>query len=172
MADFVSHNTQRPSGNVISADLKNNIGLATILGDFGTSESTLTLDDDYSALAKPNIKGRGFIKTGQEVIEYQSFYVDKDTTVFTEKKGFYDKGEKIDVPEEGLPDLEEHLEKAEEISVEIEKASDEEEDSLPEEEFNFKSKTLDEHPGTKKISLDPSMMSMSSDAPPKRKIKL
>lgn len=171
MALFVSHNTQRPSGNVISADLKNNIGLATILGNFGTSESTLTLDDDYSALAKPDIRGRGFIKTGQEVIEYQSFYVDKDTTVFTEKKGFYDKGEKIAVPEDELPNLEEHLEKAEEMTAEIEESTDEEEDSPPE-EFDFKSKTLDEHPGTKKISLDPSMMAMSVETPPKRKIKL
>lgn len=170
MALFVSHNTQRPSGNIISADLKNNIGLATILGDFGTSESTLTLDDDYSALAKPNIKGRGFIKTGQEVIEYQSFFVDKDTTVFTEKKGFYDKGQKIDIPEDELPDLEEHLEKAEEITAEIEEPDEEKEDSP--EEFDFKSKSLDESTGHKKISLDPSIIAMAEDTHPKRKIKL
>lgn len=68
--------TQRPSGNVISSDLKNNIGMSTLLGDFGSSESTLVFDDDVSDLAKPEIKGRGFIKNGQNIIEYQSFWVD------------------------------------------------------------------------------------------------
>lgn len=89
MANICSHNTQRPSGNVINSDLKNNIQMSTILGDFGSSESTLTLDDDYSALAKPEIKGRGFVKTGQDVIEYQSFYVDQATLLYEYKEGFY-----------------------------------------------------------------------------------
>lgn len=75
MSKFTSHNCQRPSGNIISSDLKNNINMATLLGDFGTSESTLCFDDDVSDLAKPEIIGRGFVKTGQTILEYQSFLI-------------------------------------------------------------------------------------------------
>ena len=81
--------TQRPSANIINSDIKNNVQLKTLLGDFGSSESTLIFDDDYSSLSKPEIAGRGFIKSGQEVTEYQSFWVDKKTIIYEYKNNFY-----------------------------------------------------------------------------------
>ena len=66
--------TQRPSGNVISSDLKNNIHQSVILGDFDTGASTLIFDEDISHKSKPHIKGRGFIKAGKEIIETQTYW--------------------------------------------------------------------------------------------------
>lgn len=68
--------TQRPSGNVISSDLKNNIQQSVILGDFDTGASTLIFDEDISHKAKPYIKGRGFIKSGKEIIETQTYWTE------------------------------------------------------------------------------------------------
>ena len=70
--------TQRPSSNVINADLKNNIQMGVLLGDFDTGASTLIFDEDISDLAKPEIKGRGFIKTGKDINEFQSYWTEKE----------------------------------------------------------------------------------------------
>lgn len=77
--------TQRPSGNVISSDLKNNIQMTTLLGGFGTSESTLCFDEDISDFCKPEIKGRGFVKTGNEIYEYQSFWISEPNYILKDK---------------------------------------------------------------------------------------
>ena len=52
---------QRASGNTISADLKNNIQMSCLLGGFDDGASQLMFEKDISNLAKPSIKGRGFI---------------------------------------------------------------------------------------------------------------
>lgn len=70
--------TQRPSSNIINADLRNNIQMSCLLGDFDSSASTLVFDKDISDLSKPEIKGRGFIKTGKEIIEFQAYYTEKE----------------------------------------------------------------------------------------------
>lgn len=70
--------TQRPSSNVINADLKNNIQMSCLLGDFDTGASSLLFDKDISYLSKPEIKGRGFLKSGKEIYEFQSFWTEKE----------------------------------------------------------------------------------------------
>lgn len=65
---------QRASGSTISSDLKNNIQMSILLGDFDDGASVLMFEKDISALAKPYIKGRGFIGSGQEIIETQTYY--------------------------------------------------------------------------------------------------
>lgn len=69
--------TQRPSSNVINADLKNNIQMGCLLGDFDSGASTLIFDKDVSNMSKPEIKGRGFIKSGKEIFEFQSYWTTK-----------------------------------------------------------------------------------------------
>lgn len=83
--------TQRPSSNVINADLNNNIHLKCLLGDFDSSASTLIFDKDVSHLSKGEIKGRGFLKSGKEIYEFQSYYTTKENDfelkdVFKESK--------------------------------------------------------------------------------------
>lgn len=68
--------TQRPSSNVINSDLKNNIQQSLILGDFDAGASSLIFDEDVSHLSKPEIKGRGFIKSGKEITEFQSYWTE------------------------------------------------------------------------------------------------
>ena len=70
--------TQRPSSNVISNDLKNNIHQSIILGDFDTSASTLIFDEDISHKSKPEIKGRGFTKSAKNIIEFQSYWTEPE----------------------------------------------------------------------------------------------
>lgn len=68
--------TQRPSSNIINSDLKNNIQQSLILGDFDAGASSLIFDEDVSHLSKPEIKGRGFIKSGKEITEFQSYWTE------------------------------------------------------------------------------------------------
>lgn len=68
--------SQRPSSNVINADLKNNIQQSILLGDFDSSLSTLLFDEDISYLSKPEIKGRGFMKSGKDIAEFQSYWTE------------------------------------------------------------------------------------------------
>ena len=70
--------TQRPSSNVINADLKNNIQIGVLLGDFDASASTLIFDEDISNLSKPEIKGRGFVKSGKKISEFQSYWTERE----------------------------------------------------------------------------------------------
>ena len=69
---------QRASGSTISTDLKNNIQMACLLGGFDDGASQLMFEKDISNLAKPEIKGRGFIQSGNEIIETQTYYTQPD----------------------------------------------------------------------------------------------
>ncbi len=64
---------QRAQGSVISTDLKNNIGMSILLGGFDDAASYLMFNQDISDRCKPEIKGRGFIGSGNEIIETQIF---------------------------------------------------------------------------------------------------
>ena len=64
---------QRASGSVISTDLKNNIQMSILLGGFDDGASTLIFEQDLSRYCKPQIKGRGFIQTGNNILETQIF---------------------------------------------------------------------------------------------------
>ena len=68
--------TQRPSSNVINADLKNNIQQSVLLGGFDSGISSLVFDVDISHMSKPEIKGRGFVKAGKDLIEFQSYWTE------------------------------------------------------------------------------------------------
>ena len=75
--------TQRPSSNVINADLKNNIQQSVLLGDFDSGISSLVFDEDISHMSKPEIKGRAFLKNGKEITEFQSYWtVPKEDFVY------------------------------------------------------------------------------------------
>ena len=65
---------QRASGSTVSTDLKNNIQMSVLLGAFESGASTLMFEKDISNLAKPEIKGRGFVGTGNDVIETQTYF--------------------------------------------------------------------------------------------------
>lgn len=65
---------QRAASNTISADLKNNIQICSLLGDFDAGASSLMFDEDISHMSKPEIKGRGYTKSGKALIEYQSYF--------------------------------------------------------------------------------------------------
>lgn len=64
---------QRASGSTISSDLKNNIQLCCLLGGFDDTASSLMFEKDVSNYCKPQIKGRGFISSGTEIIETQIY---------------------------------------------------------------------------------------------------
>lgn len=72
---------QRPSGSVISTDLKNNIQMSVLLGRFNGEISLLTFDKDISNQCT-GIIGRGFVSSGNEIFETQIFG--------GVKKGFFD----------------------------------------------------------------------------------
>ena len=65
---------QRPSGSTINGDLKNNIQMGVLLGGFDDGASTMMFDKDISNMAKPEIKGRGFIQSGKDIIETQTYF--------------------------------------------------------------------------------------------------
>jgi hypothetical protein len=66
---------QRASGGTISSDLKNNIQMSILLGAFDSGASTLMFEKDITDLAKPEIKGRGFLQSGNEIIETQTYFI-------------------------------------------------------------------------------------------------
>lgn len=78
--------TQRPSSNVINADLKNNIQMSCLLGDFDAGASSLLFEKDMSSLSKPEIKGRGFLKSGKDIHEFQAYWTER-------KKDFLERGQ-------------------------------------------------------------------------------
>lgn len=65
---------QRASGSTISTDLKNNIQMSCLLGGFDDGASNLMFEKDISNLAKPEIKGRGFVGSGNQIIETQTYF--------------------------------------------------------------------------------------------------
>ena len=48
--------------------------MCVLLGSFDSGASTLMFEKDISNLAKPEIKGRGFVGTGNDVIETQTYF--------------------------------------------------------------------------------------------------
>ena len=68
---------QRASGASVSTDLMNNIGLKVLLGAFDSSVSQNMFERDIANRQKPDIKGRGFIGSGKDIIEVQSYYTSK-----------------------------------------------------------------------------------------------
>ena len=48
--------------------------MSVLLGSFDSGASTLMFEKDISNLAKPEIRGRGFIGTGNDVIETQTYF--------------------------------------------------------------------------------------------------
>ena len=78
---------QRAGGGTINADLKNNIQMCVLLGDFDDSASNLMFEKDISNLAKPEIKGRAFAKVGSEIIEVQTYFTKPENDwVFDENR--------------------------------------------------------------------------------------
>ena len=63
----------RASGSTISTDLKNNIQMSVLLGGFDDGASCLMFEKDISNWCRPEIKGRGFVATGTEIVEMQTF---------------------------------------------------------------------------------------------------
>ena len=82
---------QRASGSTISTDLKNNIQMSVLLGGFDDGASQLMFEKDISNLCKPEIKGRGFIGSGNEIIETQTYFTqpEKDWEFDTNQKLTY-----------------------------------------------------------------------------------
>lgn len=70
---FMVLGCQRASGSVISTDLKNNINMSILLGNFDDAASCLMFEKDISNYCRPDIKGRGFIGSGNEILETQMF---------------------------------------------------------------------------------------------------
>ena len=64
---------QRASGSIISTDLMNNISMSVLLGGFDDAASYLMFNQDISNRCRPEIRGRGFIGSGNEIIETQIF---------------------------------------------------------------------------------------------------
>jgi DNA segregation ATPase FtsK/SpoIIIE-like protein len=64
---------QRASGSVIWSDLKNNCQMNILLGGFDKDASILTLNEDLSDYCRPDIRGRGFIGSGNDIIETQIY---------------------------------------------------------------------------------------------------
>lgn len=49
--------------------------MSVLLGTFESGASTLMFEKDVSNLAKPEIKGRGFVGAGNDVIETQTYFI-------------------------------------------------------------------------------------------------
>ena len=49
--------------------------MSVLLGAFESGASTLMFEKDISNLAKPEIKGRGFVGAGNDVIETQTYFI-------------------------------------------------------------------------------------------------
>ena len=80
---------QRASGSTISTDLKNNIQQSVLLGGFDSGASTLMFEKDISNLAKPEIKGRAFMQSGNDIKEVQTYFTQP------EKDWVFDENQKL-----------------------------------------------------------------------------
>jgi len=79
---------QRASGGTVSSDLMNNIQQAILLGAFDSGSSTLMFEKDITNLAKPEIKGRGFMQVGKkDIYEVQTYWIEPENVwVFDEEQ--------------------------------------------------------------------------------------
>lgn len=59
--------------------------MSMLLGGFDSGSSTLMFEKDISQLAKPQIKGRAFLQSGNDIIETQTYYIKpEESWVFDE----------------------------------------------------------------------------------------
>ena len=155
---------QRASGSTINSDLKNNIQMCCLLGQFDDAASSLMFDKDISNLSKPWIKGRGFIQSGNEIIETQTYWTqpekdwefDEDALVTYENPNFREqckiRGKDFDALNTGwvkqipLDELMDEEDKEDEDEEELDNEEmDEEDDFLPrKKDDSSKSKDEDE----------------------------
>ena len=76
---------QRASNDTIPSELKNNIQQSLLLGAFDSGISSMMFEKDITNLQKPEIKGRGFMQSGNDIIEVQTFYtIPENDWVFDE----------------------------------------------------------------------------------------
>lgn len=69
--------TQRPDAKVIPGELKANCDARIAAGRMDTTPSLMVLDDE-AATRLPKIKGRGLLRLGAEMLEYQGYLAEQD----------------------------------------------------------------------------------------------
>jgi hypothetical protein len=69
--------TQRPDATVIKGELKNNLAVRIAAGRLDKTPSLMVLDSG-SATTLPEIKGRGILRAGGQLRQFQGFYADDD----------------------------------------------------------------------------------------------
>lgn len=83
--------TQKASSGTISSELMNNIHQRAVLGDFDGGVSSTLFEKDISHMSRPEIKGRGFMKSGSQLYEFQSYWTDPKTDFVFEDVMFIDR---------------------------------------------------------------------------------
>ena len=78
--------TQKASSGTVSSELMNNIHQRAVLGDFDGGVSSTLFEKDISHMSRPEIKGRGFMKSGSQLYEFQSYWTDPETDFVFEDK--------------------------------------------------------------------------------------
>lgn len=63
----------RANEDIFTSDLLNNVQMTLAIGAFDSKTSNLLLDQDLSEKTNPTIKGRGFIRCGNEITETQIY---------------------------------------------------------------------------------------------------
>ena len=82
--------TQKASSGTVSGELMNNIHQRVVLGDFDSGVSSNLFEKDISHMSKPEIKGRGFMKSGSSIYEFQSYWTDPKTDLMFEDETLID----------------------------------------------------------------------------------
>lgn len=82
--------TQKASSGTVSSELMNNIHQRAVLGDFDGGVSSTLFEKDISHMCKPEIKGRGFMKSGSQMYEFQCYWTDPKTDFMFEDKMLID----------------------------------------------------------------------------------
>lgn len=83
--------TQKASSGTVSSELMNNIHQRAVLGDFDGGVSSTLFEKDISHMSRPEIKGRGFMKSGSQLYEFQSYWTDPKTDFVFEDVMFIDR---------------------------------------------------------------------------------
>lgn len=77
---------QNAGGSAMTGNMRKNIHMSVVLGDFDSGTSMNLYDRDYGNMSRPEIKGRGIMNNGRDIIEFQSYYAtETDTWLFDEK---------------------------------------------------------------------------------------
>lgn len=82
--------TQKASSGTVSSELMNNIHQRAVLGDFDGGVSSTLFEKDISHMSRPEIKGRGFMKSGSQLYEFQCYWTDPKTDFDFEEKMLID----------------------------------------------------------------------------------